>query len=292
MAVGDSVVNGIVSDIVTRQKIVGAQIDVIRNGNTIGTANSKIDGAYVISFPTTGNDQTFSITIKASHPGYVSETIIAQVVNGNTAVDTYPLNLLSKDITQCGANSDHTVIVGRFRSPLGQALNDLPERVGEVLRYNLDSRLQTVETLTVVPHFQHCKDADEKWGSHGKQLAAFLSAHAYVHGDVSQGPSSYYTVRTYVTDAYGLFARPYPIENLDVDLVAAATAVMNQETYAAILGSVAAGLADANDCESAITIVNVAENEMAASAQFPFLAAIRNKCTPQLPHNALLPDDG
>lgn len=283
-----SVINGIVTDIVSQQRIAGAQVDAIRDGAEIGTSNSSFGGGYSVSFPVTDANRNSSITLKISHPAYLPATHSVQLSNGQPVNTTYPIRLVPKDIVDCSRQVEHTIIVGRFRPPIGEQIDDLPERIRDALHYNLNHRLQTVELLRVKPVFEYCSAAGDKWSAYGKELAQFLKAHAYVYGEVIKNPSVNFKVRAFVKDAYDLFSTPYLVENENVNLAEAASAIMNVETYVALLGSVAAGLAANDDCESAITVVNVAETELADASAFEFLSSIKRKCMPQLPHNDLL----
>lgn len=289
---GDSVVNGTVSDTITGEGIIGAQIDVVRSGVSIGAANSELRGAYAVPFPVSESTRDSAVTLKVNHHQYVPKTVLVQVQDGQPVSGTHTIKLLPSDVTSCINQEQHTIVVGRFRSPLGQQLDNLPERVRDALRYNLNHRLQTVDTLQVRPNLQYCGSAADKWQNYAKKLARFLSAHAYIFGEVMQGSPPYYKVRTLVSDAYELFDQPHPIDNDNVDLAEVASAIMNHETYAAILGSLAAGLAEQDDCESAITVINVVENDIAGRQEFAYLSAIKLKCRPQLPHNGLLLEDG
>lgn len=283
-----SVVNGIVTDKISQQKIAGAEISASRGGSDIGSSNSSFDGGYSISFPVAEADRNSPISLKVTHPKYLPITHPVQLSNGQPVNTTYPISLVPADIVDCSNQIGHTIVIGRFRSPLGQQIEDLPERIRDALHFNLNHRLQTIEHLRVKPNFEYCSAAEDKWSDFGKQLAQFLKAHAYVYGEVTKSSDPNFKVRAFVSDAYDLFSQPYLIENDDVNLAEAASAIMNTETYAALLGSLAAGLAVNDDCESAITVVNVAENELGETSEFEFLSDIKSRCIPELPHNELL----
>ena len=288
LAFSDSVVNGIVSDTISQQRIAGAQVNAIRNGSMIGTANTSFDGGYSVLFPVPNVDQNSSITLKITHSKYLPVTRQVQISNGQPVKTTYPVSLVPADIADCYNQIEHTIIIGRFRSPIDQQIDDLPERIRDALHYNLNHRLGTVERLRVRPNFKYCSAAEDKWSDYAKELAKFLKAHAYVFGEVIKSEDPNYKVRAFVTDAYDLFLQPYLVENDDVNLAETASAIMNVKTYVALLGSVAAGLAANDDCESAITVVNVAETELGDTSEFEFLSSIKTRCMSQLPHNGLL----
>ena len=116
-------------------------------------------------------------------------------------------------------------------------------------------------------------------------FAKFLRADAFVGGNVANG-SPTFTVSTYVSDAYGIFATPQVSVSSNVDLSNPATTAMAGETHAAVLAAVAASLAGEGDYVRAIDVIAAAE-QLVDSPQ-PFLADLRRNFESQLPNTGLL----
>src|SRR6185436_11265067 len=104
------------------------------------------------------------------------------------------------------------------------------------------------------PRFLKCAKADLQMIDLGKDLARALNADAFVSGAVAE-QSARFTVSAYVSDAYEVFAEPEAVTSTAVDLSLPAVAQLNVETHVAILASVAAGLAAAKDCTTAIEVI-------------------------------------
>ena len=149
---------------------------------------------------------------------------------------------------------------------------------------NIQSEILTGKwSKSLQPDFEPCNEANLKIPRLGKNFARAVRADAFVAGNVGSGDP--YTVTTDVSDAFELFDRPESTMSRNVDIDNPAVAILKPETHAAVLGSVAAGLA-AKDCENALAVISVARRIVKDAPEY--LSVLQHKCQDQLPNIGLL----
>lgn len=274
----DVIVVGELSDATTGQPIVGAPTEVRFGDATVGSALSDERGRFRIPATLPGSSNLYVAQLAVAHPDYAAKTVEFQVVNKEPARDSYALELFPRRLTPCLPERDaaHLVVVGHFRSPLGEDIADLSERLAEAMQFDLLNQLQRVRLATPLqPVFAPCTDARPRQLTHGKTLARALRADALVHGNVSREEDRFH-VSTHVSDAYADAPTPATATSRDVDLANPAIASMNPETHVAVLAAVAAGFLDDRDCGSALAVASAAER---LAGQPPaFAAEVRRRC--------------
>ncbi|WP_143130603.1 hypothetical protein [Bradyrhizobium arachidis] len=175
------------------------------------------------------------------------------------------------------------MIVGNFFPPAG-AVSELSRRIATSLEFALKTRLQAVHlTLAKQPSFEPCESAKPITTKLGTNYAKALKADAFVAGDVAQKAGSpAYSVSFYVSDAYDFFADPQVASNPSLDLNSPSGASVSDATHAAVLTSIAAGLAKKNDCVNSIKVIAVAEQLMDPIPSY--LMSLRKECESRTPN--------
>jgi hypothetical protein len=283
----DSFATGTVLDGVTGRPIVGVTVTVSQGGKSSGDGVSEESGRYKASFRIEPEPKVQLFTLTFKHKDYVTKTLEFQTKEGNPVNSGDKISLLPLVLSRCLAHETQTVIVGKFRSPIGHDFRELTGRIAEALQFNLLTRLQGLYFPPALqPIFEPCQNARPRTLHHGKNLAQALQAHAFLFGDVDRGPSDF-SLSTYVSDAYELFDMPHTSKSESVDLNNPSEASISKETYGAVLASVAAGLWKSGDCRSALTVVRIAENVLGSTPTY--LKEIGDLCQSALPHIGLQP---
>ena len=284
----DSILAGAVIDAITLQPVAGAEVQIEYSGQTVGAGTSDIDGFYRVPFTIPPAAPTVLTMIASARSGGHGVTRSNFQVNAGTPVATaHNIALFPSGVTDCRSQTGHTVIVGHFLPPDGRNLADLSMRIARSLEYALNTRLQTVRlTLELLPSFEPCDAAKPQTPRLAANFAKALRADAFVGGDIAAADGSPgFTVSIYVSDAHGLFNTPEMAFNRSVDLNNPSGASMSGETHAAVLSSIAAGLAGKNDCVSAIAILSVAERLVEVIP--PYITSLRRSCKSRVPNVGL-----
>ena len=141
----NSILAGTVTDAITHQPVVGAEIDIEYSGQVVGSGTSDFDGLYSVSFTIPPSAPTV-VTMLASAHSQSHETNKSNFqVNAGTPIETaHNILLFPLGVTACRSQTNHSVIVRHFLSPVGRDFSDLPTRVAQSLDFALNTRLQTV----------------------------------------------------------------------------------------------------------------------------------------------------
>jgi hypothetical protein len=284
----DSILAGAVTDAITLQPVAGAEIQIEYSGQIVGAGTSDIDGFYRVPFTVPPAAPAVLTMVASAHSGSHGVTRSNFQVNAGTPVATaHNIALFPTGVTDCRSQTGHSVIVGHFLPPDGRNLADLSTRIARSLEYALNTRLQTVRlTLELLPSFEPCDAAKPRTPRLAANFAKALRADAFVGGDIAAADgSSGFTVSIYVSDAHGLFSSPEMASNRSVDLGNPSGASMSGETHVAVLGSIAAGLAEKNDCFSAIAVLSVAERLVDVPP--PYITTLRRTCESRVPNAGL-----
>jgi hypothetical protein len=288
-AVADSILAGKIIDAITRQPVAGADVQIEYSGQTLGTATSDFNGIYRVPFAVPAGALPLATMIATARSAAHGITRSNFQVNRGTPVDTaHDIEVFPTGVIQCRSQTDHTIIVGNFLPPTGGgALSDLSRRIARSLEYALNTRLQAVRlTLDQLPSFEDCDTAKPRTPRLGTNYAKALRADAFVGGDVSHSDGATgFTVSFQVSDAYGLFGSPEVTLNKSVSLDSPSGASMSGETHAAVLASIAAGLAGKNDCVTAIAVLSVAERLVDTIP--PYVTRLRKTCEARVPNAGL-----
>jgi hypothetical protein len=284
----DSILAGAVTDAITLQPIAGAEVQIEYSGQVVGAGTSDIDGFYRVPFtvpPTAPTVLTMIATARSDGHGVTRSNF--QVNAGTPVATAHNIALFPSGVTDCRSQTGHSVIVGHFLPPDARNLSDLSTRIARSLEYALNTRLQTVRlTLELLPSFEPCDAAKPRTPRLAANFAKALRADAFVGGDIAAAEgSSGFTISIYVSDAHGLFSNPEMASNRSVDLSNPSGASMSGQTHAAVLASIAAGLAGKNDCVSAIAVLSVAERLVDVVP--PYITALRRSCEARVPNAGL-----
>ena len=282
------IVAGTVTDALTGTPIPDAVVTVKYLDQELGKGTTDGEGHYRVPFgvpPPTSNQGPVSISLSLSDGLHKDRIVSLQVVNGHAVQPTNDVALLIPAIASCPSKSKHSVIVGHFLPPVDHDYLELSEHVATAMDYSLNMELQKVHLdKSLQPDFEPCNEAKLKNAKLGKKFARAVKADAFVSGNVSSGPP--YTVTTEVTDAFELFDRPESTISQNVDIDEPTTATLKPETHAAVLGSVAAGLATNEDCENSLAVVSVAKRIVKDIPNY--LLELQQGCQAKLPNNGLL----
>lgn len=107
-------------------------------------------------------------------------------------------------------------------------------------------------------------------------------------GDVAHNAASGYSVSFYVSDAYDFFTDPQVASNTTVDLNTPSGASVSDATHVAVLTSIAAGLANKDDCITAIKVLAVADQLVETPVSY--VANLRKECEARIPNIGLRRD--
>jgi hypothetical protein len=283
----DSILAGTVTDATTLQPVAGAEVQIEYSGQIVGAGTSDIDGNYSVPFTVPPEAPRVStMTARARSGGHAMNGSNFQVNAGTPVATTHNITLYPIGVMECRSQTGHSVIVGHFLPPDGRNLADLSTRIARSLEYALNTRLQTVRLeLELLPSFEPCDAAKPRTARLAANFAKALRADAFVGGHISAADgSSGFTVSIYVSDAHGLFSSPEMASNRSVDLSNPSGASMSGETHAAVLASIAAGLAK-NDCVSAIAVLSVAERLVDVIP--PYITTLRKTCESRVPNAGL-----
>ena len=287
-AAADSILSGRVTDEVTGYPVAAAQIQVKYSGQTVGTATTDADGFYRAPFTVPAEAPSLvTMNVSAQSTAYAAKDSTFQVRAGTPVQAITNLSVYPTGVEECRSQTSPSVVVGNFLAPLGENFAELSRRVAQSLEFALNTQLQAVRvTLEHPPSFEPCEVAKPRTPVLGAKFALALRADAFVAGNVAKTDgASTFTVSLYVSDAYGLLNSPAVAANKSVDLNNPSGASLTAETHVAVLAAIAAGLANRKDCESAITVLSVAERLVAAVPQY--VADLRKKCQASLPNAGL-----
>jgi hypothetical protein len=283
----DSILAGKVTDATTLQPVAGAEVQIEYSGQVVGAGTSDIDGFYRAPFTVPHGAPTISTMIASARSGgHVVNRSPFQVNAGTPVMTAHNILLYPIGVMECLSQTGHSVIVGHFLPPEGRNLAELSTRIARSLEYALNTQLQAVRlTLELLPSFEPCDAAKPRTPRLAANFAKALRADAFVGGDISAADgSSSFTVSIYVSDAHGLFSIPAIASNRSVDLSNPSGASIGGETHAAVLASIAAGLAK-NDCVSAIAVLSVAERLVDVIP--PYITSLRKTCESRVPNAGL-----
>ena len=261
----NAVLAGQVKSAATDEPIVGAMLTA-RFGDQSWQIASDLDGFFSLSLDLPGEQRLHIVRLMIEHEDYATRSSEVEFLD-RVAESTPPqLRLFPKELVGCRLSEANLVIVGHFRSPIDQAINDLPDRLAEALQFDLLTHMQQSDLpLRLQPVFASCDGARPRLPTHAKLLAQALRAHAFVHGSVQRDQNDF-TVSALVSDAYSLSSLPTVTQNQAVDLNNPTAAQLNPETYAAVLLAVAAGVAEQSDCPGALHVLSAAEAMAGPSA--------------------------
>lgn len=282
-----TILSGNVVDEVTGRPIVGAEVTVLRDTEVLGSGPSDPNGRYNLSFRVDGSSDG-NLALRVDRPGYSPRQLTFQLVDGQPFDAPKEIGMLAEALSPCRSNLRHTIIIGNFRSPVGAELQELTERITDALQFDLIIRLQQNRLDPALqPVFAPCSGARPAVLQHSKRLVQALRADSLVYGDVTSTATPF-TVKTLITDAYDLFQMPQAHQNDAVDLNDPTSAVMSNAVHAAILASLAVGIAqvDTSRCPDVISILNIIEQLVSSPSQR--LETLRQNCTPHLANNQLL----
>ena len=280
-------VAGTVTDALTGTPIADALVTIKYLDQEVGKGTTDSEGHYQVPLGaplSTANQGPVSMSLFVSDGSHKDRIVPLQFVNGHAVEPTYDVGLLIPAIASCPSASKHSVIVGHFLPPVDHAYLELSEHIAKVLDFSLNVELQKVHLdKSLQPDFEPCNEANLKIPKLGKNFARAVRADAFVAGNV--GSSAPYTVTTEVSDAFELFDRPESTVSQNVDIDNPTVAILRPETHAAVLGSVAAGLA-AKDCENSLAVISVAKRIVKDAPEY--LSVLQHKCQDQLPNIGLL----
>lgn len=286
-AAQQTILSGNVIDEVTGQPIVGAEVTVLRDTETLGSGPTDPNGRYNLSFRVDSSSGA-NLALRVDRPGYSPRQLGFQLVDGQPFDAPGEIGMLAEALSPCRSNLRHTIIIGNFRSPVGEELQELTERITDALQFDLIIRLQQNRLDPALqPVFAPCSGARPAVLQHSKRLVRALHADSLVYGDVTSTAAPF-TVKTLITDAYDLFQMPQAHLNDAVDLNDPTSATMSNAVHAAILASLAAGLArtDTSQCAEVISILNTIEQLVSSPPQT--LETLRQECIPHLENSQLL----
>jgi hypothetical protein len=278
-------VGGRVLDAITKRPVAGADVYVEYASQKIGSGKTETDGVYQVPFaiPPSAQADTW-VTVTAGNSDHGPKTLNVRVTGGQSA-GAFDIEIFPAGLLECLSKSDHSVIVGSFLPPVSAgAMSDLSRRIAISLEFALKTRLQAVHlTLAKQPSFEPCEPAKPTTTKLGANYAKALKADAFVAGDVThEAGVPGYSVSFYVSDAYDFFADPQVASNPSINLNSPSGASVSDATHAAVLTSIAAGLAKKNDCLNSIKVLNVAEKLMDSIP--PDLKSLRKECDLRLPN--------
>lgn len=287
-ALADSILAGTVTDAITQQPVGGAEIGIEYAGQAIGSGSSDIDGHYSVPFALPGSAPPLATAIVSAKSGAYELNKLNFQVNAGTPVGaTQDIALYPLGVAACRSNAGHLVVVGHFLPPLGSDFTDLPDRVAQSLDFALNTKLQTVSlSAELQPSFEPCPAAKPKTAKLGANYAKALQADAFVSGNIAAEGPAQFSVSTYVSDAHNLFGAPKVATSKSVDLNNPSGANIAADIHVAVLASIAAGLAQKDDCVGAITVLSVAE--LLLDPAPPYLVTLREQCEARLPNIGLL----
>ena len=286
----DSAIGGKVTDRITQQPIVGADVQIEYSGQIVGAGTSEPNGVYRVFFAIPpGAPANLTMTASFRSEGYAVTKSPFQVSPGNAGPIVRDIALFPTGVANCLSQRSPAVIVGHFLPPLGRDFADLSARIARTLEYALNTRLQTVRLiLKLQPSFEPSDAANPRIPVLGAKFAKALGADAFVSGEIAPGDgSSDFTVSVFVSDAYDLFSTPATASNRSIDLSSpSAGASITGETHAAVLASIAAGLANKkNDCRTAMDVLLVAEQLVEVTPAY--ITRLRETCNSRNPNAGL-----
>ena len=285
VSLADTIVRGQVKDLVTDTPVLGVRVAVYKGSALLGQASSDADGHFQIPVDVGTGPASQTLSLVAEHADFAAATLNFGVAAGTTDA-AYLLELFPVALSDCRVPRGHGVIVGHFRSSLGQRDVDLAYRIVDALTYSLLTSLQQVHVTTPLqPDFWACGDAQPRAPTLGQHYAKALGADAFVTGDVKLA-DGVYDVRTYVSDRFGLFVPPHSTMNERVDLEDPGAAELHPTTHAAILTAVAAAYEDAGRYAEGVDATVAAEHIQGSLT--PSLEAIRDRCQAQLENRGLI----
>jgi len=225
------------------------------------------------------------MSLSVSDGLHKDQIVSFQFLGGHAREPTIDVAMLIPAIASCPSQSRHSVIVGHFLPPVDHDYLELSEHLASALDSSLNVELQKVHLdKSLQPDFEPCNEAKLKTARLRKKFAHDVKADAFVSGNVSSGPP--YAVTTEVSDAFDLFDRPETTMSQNVDIDNPTSATLKSETHAAVLGSVAEGLAISEDCDNSLAVVSVAKHIVKEIPKY--LLDLQLKCQDQLPNNGLL----
>jgi hypothetical protein len=287
-ALADSILAGKVIDVITQQPIAGAEISIEYAGQVIGSGSTDINGLYSVPFvmPASASAIATMIASARSNAHELNKSNF-QVDGGTPVAASHDIALYPAGVTACRSQTGHSVIVGHFLPPVGSNFADLPARVAQSLDFTLNTKLQSVSLPPdLQPSFEPCEAAKPKTARFGANYAKALQADAFVGGNIAADGPSEFSVSTYVSDAHSLFTTPKIATSKSVNLDNPSGANMAADIHVAVLASIAAGLAQKDDCVSAVTVLSVAEQLLDPPP--PYLVDLRQRCEAKLPNIGLL----
>ncbi len=280
---------GRVTDAGSGKPLVGTQVTLMLNVDILGRSRTDRDGRYTLSFQRLPGVNNLAVAV--DEPGYVPVQIQFQSADGRLVDPPPTIDLLAQSLAPCLGGKQRTVIVGNFRSPLGSDFAELPDRIAEALRFDLNTRLQqNWIDPSLQPVFAPCNGARPQLPELGTNLATALNADALVYGYVASAVPPF-KVSTSVSDANG-FVPPTTIAHDDVDLNDPERTRMSVEAHAAILASLAGGIFNkkTENCPQVISVLNVIEQLV--SNPPAAVATLRARCNPHLRNTELLSNAG
>jgi len=293
-ASADSLLVGQVRDAVAGTGVPGVKLELRGGDRLLGESRSDAGGGFSVPVPDVGGGVR-NLSLLVIHADYLEAARTVQLRDGTPTEPSYTLALLPGGLSMCRRVGGDNVVVGHFRSPLGESYEELPGRIVEALQFNLLTRLGALHLDPgVQPVFVPCPAARPgNVVQDGRLLAQALGSHALITGSVKPPKDAVHDVRTTVSDAYGAFARPPGALNRAVDLNDPEAAQMDDLTHAAVLIALAAGYERAGDCNAALMALKVvdqllpdAEASVAGVAQ-----AIRQRCRERLGLDEIVLED-
>ncbi|MEM9384918.1 MAG: carboxypeptidase-like regulatory domain-containing protein [Pseudomonadota bacterium] len=254
----DALLAGDLTNAATGQPVVGATLTVRFEDERWQVASDE-QGHFSATIDLPGEQRLHIVQVSAEHPRFAAKTLEVAIVDGVPEDPITRLHLFPAALAECLLKKDNLVVVGHFRSPLGEDIPDLPDRLAEALQFDLLTVMQQLHLPPALqPVFAPCRDAKPRVITQAGTLARALRAHAVVHGDVSRSTGEF-LVRSHVSDAYDIVSVPVTTQNPAVDLANPSAAQLNPQTYGAVLMAVAAGIASRRDCPGALTVIAAAE---------------------------------
>lgn len=278
----DTVIQGSVSDAVTRQPLVGAVVEVQRAGDPIGRAVTNASGGYLVTVDVGNRPEAVNLKVFFRHSGYLESDQNAVVTSGRPDRAAYPASLLPEEVAACRAARARRVIVGHFRPPAAATGSDFGARVADAVRYELARLQQSRLAVDQLPSVANCEGIDDR--ENLPAIARALQADALLSGTVARAaaPSARFNVSMFVGDQHGLFVLPAPITSRDIDLDDPAATRLDPAAMTAILRALLTGYRSAGRFAECVEVSGVAETLLRPPLP-AVLAEIRADCQRALP---------